>query len=335
MMNIINRTLLFLALVQFPAQVLAAGAPATWDGLVEVEARRMDAAFLLPGADFRAYERVMIDPAEVAFRKDWLEDVNRSRPGVSRDLTAEDAARIAEAARSGVGDVFTEAFRRAGHDVVTAPGPDVLRLSPAIINLYINAPDAMADGQVRTYTLEAGEATLVLEARDSVSGALLGRVLDRRETRRAAGLQLTSSVISSSDFRTMFGRWAGIGVQAFDELKAESPVASAADARHVDATAPSAEDFFGRDGRQTEELALRATGGERVEQMSARVTEVGHSASGKLVLALDNGQVWSQVDSTRLRVEGGDEVRIRRALMDSFLLARADGGAAIRVRRNR
>ena len=49
--------------------------------------------------------------------------------------------------------------------------------SPGVANLYINAPDTMSAGRSRTYTTEAGEATLVLEARDSTSGALLGRVL--------------------------------------------------------------------------------------------------------------------------------------------------------------
>ena len=38
-----------------------------WDGLVEVKPKRLDAVFLLPGADFRAYKKVMMDPVEVAF----------------------------------------------------------------------------------------------------------------------------------------------------------------------------------------------------------------------------------------------------------------------------
>jgi len=36
---------------------VAAEAPASWDGLVEVKPKRMDAAFLLPGADFRPYTK--------------------------------------------------------------------------------------------------------------------------------------------------------------------------------------------------------------------------------------------------------------------------------------
>jgi hypothetical protein len=184
----------------------------------------MDAAYLLPGADFRTYTKVMIDPAQVAFHNDWMKNMQRATPGVSRDITQEDAEKIATAARSGFGDVFNEAFRAAGYEVVTGAGPGVLRLSPAVINLYINAPEAMSAGLTRTYTLEAGEATLVLEARDAVTGAPLGRVLDRRETRRSVGLQLTSTVINMSDFRILFRRWADICVKGLGELKAQSPV---------------------------------------------------------------------------------------------------------------
>ncbi len=45
--------------------------PDNWDGLVRVKPKRMDAAYVAPGADFRAYTKVMLDPAEVAFKKDW------------------------------------------------------------------------------------------------------------------------------------------------------------------------------------------------------------------------------------------------------------------------
>ena len=56
---------------------IAEEAPASWDGLVEVKPKKMDLVYLLPGADFRPYTKVMVDPTEVAFRKDWLKDMNR------------------------------------------------------------------------------------------------------------------------------------------------------------------------------------------------------------------------------------------------------------------
>src|SRR5262245_11029369 len=46
-------------------QATAAKAPDTWDGLIKVKSKRADAVYLQPGADFRPYTKVMLDPTEV------------------------------------------------------------------------------------------------------------------------------------------------------------------------------------------------------------------------------------------------------------------------------
>jgi len=202
----------------------AADAPESWDGLVEVQAKKMDAVFLLPGADFRPYTKVMIDPTQVAFHKDWMRSMNQTQRDLSRRVTQEDADKILSAARSNFDDIFGEAFAKAGVAVVTAPGPDVLRVSTAVVNLYVNAPDLPTAGRSYTFTAEAGEATLIIETRDSMTGALMGRVVDRRETRGTTGMQMTTSATNVSEFRALFKQWAGITVKGIDELKAHSPV---------------------------------------------------------------------------------------------------------------
>jgi hypothetical protein len=202
---------------------LAADAPASWDGLVEVKPRRMDAAYLLPGADFRAYTKVMIDPTQVAFQKDWQKRINNNRR-LSDRVDDEQAQKILAAARANFDDVFADEFTKAGYTIVEQPGPDVLRVSTAVINLYINAPDTMSAGRSYSFTTEAGEATLVLEVRDSSSGALMGRALDRRETRGSAGMQRSSSVTNQAEFRALFRHWASIAAQGLEELKGLSPV---------------------------------------------------------------------------------------------------------------
>lgn len=210
------------ALVGAFGTALAADSPGSWDGLVEVKPKRMDAAFLLPGADFRSYTKVMIDPTEVAFQKDWMKNMNDPRRELSRRISQEDADRILETARINFDEIFNEAFTKGGYTVVTERGPDVLRVSTAVVNLYVNAPDVMAPGRSRTYTTEAGEASLVIEVRDSMTGALMGRVLDRRETQGMPGI--ATSVSNQSEFRTLFKQWAGITVKGLGELKELSPV---------------------------------------------------------------------------------------------------------------
>jgi hypothetical protein len=196
----------------------------SWDGLVRIKPKRMDAAYVLPGADFRPYTKIMIDPAHVEFRKDWLKSMNETKRDVSSRISEEDAAQILSAARSNFDDLFKAAYEKAGLQVVTTPGPDTLRLATGVINLYLNAPDPMQAGRSTSYTANAGEATLVLEARDSSTGALLGRVVDRRETQDSHGLQVTTRVTNLADFRTLFERWATISVKGLNELKELSPV---------------------------------------------------------------------------------------------------------------
>jgi Protein of unknown function (DUF3313) len=216
--------LAFVAGVALCGTTLGKDMPDNWDGLVRVKPKRMDAAYVAPAADFRAYSKVMFDPAEVAFKKDWRRDINDATVGLSNDVSEEDAAKILAAARDGLDKVFKDTFEKAGIQVVTTPGEDVLRLSPGIANLDVAAPDTMSPGRSRTYVTESGEATLILEARDSLTGALLGRVFDRRETRQAGRAQWATSVSNRADFEQLFRTWANICVKGMEELKAHSPV---------------------------------------------------------------------------------------------------------------
>ena len=125
---------------------------------------------------------------------------------------------------------------------------------------------------------------------------------------------------------------AGQPVTAPASPAAARPPAVPANASKAAATP---EELFGRNAKQSQDIALRATGASQIDHMDARVSSVRPDANGKLVLALENGQVWSQLDSTRLLIKAGEEVRIRRALLDSYLLTPAKGGTAIRVRRSK
>jgi hypothetical protein len=212
-----------LTLVGSFGSALAADAPESWDGLVQVKPKRMDAAYLLPGADFRPYTKLMIDPTEVAFQKDWQKRINDTRR-MSDRVDDEQAQKILAAARTNFDDVFVEEFTKAGYTIVKEPGPEVLRISTAVVNLYINAPDTMSAGRSYSFTTEAGEATLILEVRDSMTNALMGRALDRRETQGGAGMQMTSSVTNQVEFRALFRRWANTAAKGLEELKSHSPV---------------------------------------------------------------------------------------------------------------
>ena len=118
-------------------------------------------------------------------------------------------------------------------------------------------------------------------------------------------------------------------------LAAPAAVAATA-AAPVAAPLPSPEELFGRDVVQSDAMVRQASGaGQPLAEITATVTELLLPPYGKLVLALDNGQVWSQVDSSRLDLRTGDEVRIRRASLGSYLLATTGSKKTIRVRRSK
>jgi hypothetical protein len=179
------------------------------DGLVKIKAKGLDQAFLLPGADFSGYKKVMIAPSEVAFQKNWLRDMNNNAMTLSHRMSDKDANKIIAAARSGFDEIWVEAFKKAGYEVVTEPGTDVLKLVPSVFDLYINAPDVATAGRSQSYTVQAGEASMSLDVRDSVGGTLLGRAIDRRTAGTDMGrVQWTTSVSNRADFGSLFKSWA-------------------------------------------------------------------------------------------------------------------------------
>ena len=196
--------------------------PDTIEGLHKVHSKRFDAVYLLPGADFRPYSKVMFDTPEVAFRKNWQRDYNDTTRDLTRQIDDGDAQKILNAARTGVVEVFNKVFTQGGYQVVTSPGPDVLRVQTAVINLDVVAPDTMSAGRSRTFSRDAGSATLAVEVRDSTSGALLGTAVDTREIGDTMPY-VRNSVTNTSDFSRAFERWAKISLDGLNELKQLSP----------------------------------------------------------------------------------------------------------------
>jgi hypothetical protein len=193
----------------------------TWDNLVQTPSRRFNQVFLAPGADFRPYTKVMLDPTEVAFQRNFVRNFNSSGRGLSRRISDADAERMLADMQMSFAQVFTRALTDGGYKVVTEPGPDVLRLRTAVINLSVNAPERPSAGRRRTFAPQAGQATLVLEARDSVTGAILGRAVDPRVVGDMGGMvTLRSGVSNRADFERQFRTWAQDAIRGFEALKA-------------------------------------------------------------------------------------------------------------------
>jgi len=201
----------------------AADPPATWDGLVQVKSDRLDVVFLQPGADFRGYTKIMLDPTEVAFENNWQRDYNRSTSTLSGRVSDRDVQDALRRAIVAANDIFEDAWSEGGYQVVSEPGPDVLRVRPGVLNIEVNAPDVMTAGRSRTFANEAGQATYFVEIRDSLTGALLGRAADQRLVGDNIAVY-RNSVTNRADFRQEVKRWAELSVRGMNELKALSPI---------------------------------------------------------------------------------------------------------------
>ena len=210
-----------LVLVALPAG--AAKPPATWDGLVQVKSKRMDHVYLQPGANFVGYTKVLIEPPEVAFEKNWARDYNNSSRSLSSRISDRDVQQAISKGVTAAHDLFAEAWTKGGYAVVDAPGPDVLRVRTGVLNIRVSAPDLPRAGRVDSFAGEAGSATLFLEARDSVTGALLGRAVDSQFAGEHSPAWRTSAS-NRDDFRDLVKSWADASVRGMAELKSRSPI---------------------------------------------------------------------------------------------------------------
>lgn len=211
------------ALLAAASPLLAQAGDDNWEGLVRVRSDKVDIVYLAPEADFRPYTRVLIEPSEMAMRNNWLRDQRRaSAASLGNQPTERDVQRGLERGREQFDTYFAEAFTRAGFAIATEPGPDVARISPGVVDIDVVAPDVGA-ARTRTFAQEAGSGTLVVEVRDSMSNALLGRAVERRVA-GDNGAWLRTAASNRADFDRLFRRWAETSAQGLVELKALSPV---------------------------------------------------------------------------------------------------------------
>lgn len=70
-----------------------------------------------------------------------------------------------------------------------------------------------------------------------------------------------------------------------------------------------------------------------IDRIEATVVELSRTASGKIAVVLDNGQVWRQTRTSTLRLSEGDDIVIRRRSLGSHSLMKAGSGRSMKVKR--
>ncbi len=194
-------------------------AEVTVDGLVRVDNAVVPVAYRKPDADLRPYTRVLLDPVEVAYQKDPGNRRRSTMGGGQQNFAL--TPRQMENFRGWFHEAVVEALTGdGGYELVTEPGPDVLRVSASLIDLVVRVPTETA-GRQDVYTRSYGLVSLIVELRDSQSGEILVRAADRRDPTRNTDVRLAevNPTFVRADVQGMFRHWADLLRERLDGLR--------------------------------------------------------------------------------------------------------------------
>ena len=76
-----------------------------------------------------------------------------------------------------------------------------------------------------------------------------------------------------------------------------------------------------------------ASGNSTLKELTALVTEVRPAGPGRILVTLDNGQIWSQVSAPSLKIKANDKVTIRKAAFGSYKMKKDGSNRMMRVHR--
>lgn len=190
------------------------------DGMQLVKNTRMTTIYADPDADLSVYKKIMLEDASVSFKKNWQREQNRQSAYSSAFRVKDsDVERIKEDTSTLFREVFTKELQTSGYTLVDAPGEDVLKVKPAIIDLDVVAPDVRAPGRSMSFSESGGEMTLVLKLYDSQTNDLIVTARDRKQDYRQGYLEWRNSVTNRATAQRMMTAWAKSFTESLDEAR--------------------------------------------------------------------------------------------------------------------
>jgi len=189
----------------------------TPDGLVRIQSKQADTVYAVPGVSLAPYKRVMLDSVDLAFKLDW----QKRHP----EITESDITRIRSQGAAVFYEIFSSVLTKDnGYPLVTQPGPDVLRVTASVTELDVAAAPTSNGMQQRMYVVSPSDLTMLMELRDSTTGALLARAIDRDKGRAVGNLQVADAVSNSAEARRALELWAGLLRGALDRARNAAPI---------------------------------------------------------------------------------------------------------------
>ncbi len=195
-------------------------AEVTFDGLYPVKGGRMDTAWARPGFDLKRYSKVMLQDMGIEYRPGG----ESGRHYNFSSASSSDFFELSEEQKKRFQQVMQEAFvaelsEGENYEIVTTPGPDVLIVRGGLLDVVSFVPPEQT-GRSDIYLSRVGEATLVLEIRDSQTDAILLRGVDRRAAEDAMGFSHSNRVSNTAEARRLATTWARILREGLDRFMA-------------------------------------------------------------------------------------------------------------------
>jgi hypothetical protein len=197
------------------------------DPLVRVRRKNVSVAWLLPGANFRSYTRLLVQAGTVSYHPAWFREMNDAAGRAPEGrILPEEAAFILADLQQAFEKTFPAAVQVPGLEAVQTPGAGILQLRAAVVEVWVSVPPRAIDVRNAAGTADrAGRGVLEAELVDPATGGVLARFRDRREA--PLGLAAKGPVtreLNAREFSLLFKRWAEICAGEIAELRALSPL---------------------------------------------------------------------------------------------------------------
>jgi hypothetical protein len=192
----------------FAGFAAAQDAPETsFDGLVKQEKGRFKLTYVDPDIDFSVYNKYIAGTAQFQFRAVKKTSSMTARRSNQREFWISDADK--QKLEDTVSSIFAEELAKSETFTETnEPGPDTLIIRGALHDIVSQVPPEII-GRGEIYLSSMGEATLIIEAVDSLSGEVIYRAIERRAAARPGNqLVVANTVTSWAELRRLARRWA-------------------------------------------------------------------------------------------------------------------------------
>ena len=194
-------------------------AEVTFDGLYPLKGTRADQAWARNDVDLTRYSKIMLQSVGIEYRPGG--ESSRSfaarSSGGPYEVTEEQKAQFQAVMR----EAFLEELAKSEHFTFTSePGPDVLLVRGALLDVVSWVPPEPVGVRSNVYLSQVGEATLVLELRDSITETILVRAVDRRAAEGSIGMRESNRVNNRTEIRRLARTWGSMLRDRLDEFAA-------------------------------------------------------------------------------------------------------------------